>query len=250
MASVAARLAGAVAALVAAAVPAGAVVGVSTTGAAPDKSLVMVLNHRGTSAGFCTGIVLSSHVVLTAAHCMPPGADLRIDIPGTSPAPTLLAVDAVMRHPGYRPDAIRQRERSIDLALVRVVSPLPDGFEPARLAANAGTEPGQAYRLTGFGVGVEGEAHTSGQSRSVTLVARQPLSSVLLWATDPAHRGAGACTGDSGAPMVAEDGAVAALVVWSAGAGSRQCGDLTQALWLAPHRAWIDSVVAAWRSRR
>ena len=32
---------------------------------------------------------------------------------------------------------------------------------------------------------------------------------------------------------------VAALAVWSAGDGQRQCGALTQAIWLAPYRAWI-----------
>lgn len=248
--SLAARLAGASAALIAAALPAGAVVGASTTNADANTSLVMVLNHRGASAGFCTGIVLSPDVVLTAAHCVPPGADLRIDVPGTGPTPTLLPTAAVMRHPGYRPDAIRRRERSIDLALVRVAGSLPDRFESARLATTAGAAPGQSFRLTGYGVGVESEARTSGQLRSVTLVARQPLSSVLLWATDPAQGGAGACTGDSGAPMAAEDGAVAALVVWSAGTGARRCGDLTQALWLAPYRAWIDSVLSGWHPRR
>ncbi|MGI4765255.1 MAG: trypsin-like serine protease, partial [Janthinobacterium lividum] len=74
--------------------------------------------------------------------------------------------------------------------------------------------------------------------------ARAPLSDVLLWAEDPAHAGAGACTGDSGGPMLDAAGEVAALTLWSAGDGKRQCGALTQALWLAPYRAWIVKMIA------
>lgn len=231
-----------------AATPAAAVVGPSTPGSRLANSLVMVLNHRGATAGFCTGVVLSPTVVMTAAHCVPPGADLRIDLPGDGAAPVLLPIRTVVRHPGYRADAIRLRERSVDLALVALPAALPTRFVPATLASVAGTAAGEPFTLSGYGLGQEGEPRTSGQLRSAGLAAREPLSGVLLWANDPSGGGAGACTGDSGAPVTkAGASEVAALVVWSAGTGGRQCGDLTQALWLAPYRSWIDATMAAWR---
>ena len=230
--------------------PAVAVVGPSEPGA-KLAGIVMVLNRNGHEAGFCTGVLLSQTVIMTAAHCTPPGADLRVHFPDPGQSPVLLPVAEVARHPGYRPDAIRTRQRSIDLALIRLPAPLPARFVPATLAEDSGARPGDPFIVSGYGLGREGDPASSGQLRSATLAARAPLSSLLLWAEDPAHKGAGACTGDSGAPVTrGSDAAVVAITVWSAGTGSHQCGDLTQALWIAPQRAWIDGVLQRWRAPR
>lgn len=205
----------------------------------------MVLQRQGASAGFCSGIVIGRSAVLTAAHCVPPGADLRIHYPDDGPAPVLRAVSGVVRHPGYRPDAIRRRERSIDLAIVRLAEPLPDRFTPVSVGDAGPVEAGMRFRIAGFGVTREGDGRSSGRLREAQLTARAPLSKVLLWAEDPSHAGAGACTGDSGGPVFDVSGTDAvALTLWSAGDGKHQCGALTQALWLAPYRDWIASAAA------
>lgn len=204
-------------------------------------SAVMVLQRQGAAAGFCTGVVLGPRAVLTAAHCVPPGADLRIYLKG---AAVLLPVAEVVRHPGYRADAITSRERSIDLAVLLLPDPLPSAYRPATLGSEAGTAVGTRFSVAGFGLAREGDPKTSGQLRQAELAARAPLSDVLLWAVDPNHAGAGACTGDSGGPVLDGSGAVAALTLWSAGDGRHRCGALTQALWLAPFRAWIAAAAA------
>ncbi len=199
----------------------------------------MVLQRRGAAAGFCTGVVVGPRAVLTAAHCVPPGADIRVHFKDEAGAPVLLPTSAVVRHPGYRADAVARRERSVDLAVVTLPAPLPPRFHAAAIAGAVGTAVGARFTVAGFGLAREGEARTSGRLREADLAARAPLSGVLLWAEDPARGGAGACTGDSGGPVLDASGAVAALTVWSAGDGRRQCGALTQAIWLAPYRAWI-----------
>ena len=234
------RLAWASVLLTAAARPASAIVGASSDASETvADSAVMVLQRSGPEAGFCTGLVVGPRAVLTAAHCVPPGADLRVHFKNAAGASVLLPVAGVICHPGYRPDAIAKRERSIDLAMVTLADPLPERFRPATLSASGAAEVGERFTVAGFGLGREGEARTSGRLREVALAARAPLSDVLLWAEDPSHGGAGACTGDSGGPVLDGSGAVAALTLWSAGTGTRRCGALTQALWLAPYRAWI-----------
>lgn len=228
------------------ALPAGAVVGPARDAPATvADSAVMVLQRQGPAAGFCTGIVIGPRAVLTAAHCVPPGADLRIYLKDAAGAAVLLPVAEVVRHPGYRADAITKRERSIDLAVLVLPDPLPSAFRAATLAGETGTAVGARFSVAGFGLAREGDPKTSGRLRQADLAARAPLSDVLLWAVDPLHAGAGACTGDSGGPVLDASGAVAALTLWSAGDGRRRCGALTQALWLAPFRAWIAAAAAA-----
>ncbi len=223
-----------------AATPADAVVGPSRDGGHLASRVLMVLQRQGASAGFCTGVVVGPKAVLTAAHCVPPGADLRIHFRDEKGAPVLLKVARIMRHPGYRADAIARRQKSIDLAVVILVDPLPASFQAAEIGEPGPVAPGTPFRIAGFGLTREGEAASSGQLREAVLAARMPLSDVLLWADDPQGQGAGACTGDSGGPVLAGSvDRVVALTLWSAGVGGRRCGTLTQSLWLAPYRDWI-----------
>lgn len=229
--------------------PAHAIVGASSEAQNLAPHVLMVLERHGTVAGFCTGIVVAPDVVLTAAHCAPAGADLRIHFKDPDGTPVLLPVAQAVHHPGYRADAIRTRRRSIDLALLRLPAPLPGRFRPVALGSMASTTAGAMFTVAGFGVAREDDGATSGVLRATALAARAPLSSLLLWAKDPADKGAGACTGDSGGPvMTPASETVEALILWSAGTGKSGCGALTQALWLQPQRQWIDSLLARWRA--
>lgn len=196
-------------------------------------------------AGFCSGIVVRQDAVLTAAHCVPQGAVIKAHYrDGATLA--LLDVAAVVRSPDFRPDAIRKRQRSIDLALIRLAKPLPPPFHPAVLGEERAATLGTTYRLAGFGVRLEGQADTSGTLRSAAAIAEAPLSDVLLWSRNPDANGGGACTGDSGGPVVAEDGRVVAVIAWSAGQGSAHCGAMSQAVWIGPQLSWIAGVLESW----
>jgi hypothetical protein len=230
-----------------AAAPAGAVVGPSESGARFADHLVMVLARGGDREGFCTGIVLGPRVVLTAAHCLRPTRDMAVVYRDAAGKPVLIAVAAAVSHPLYRANAIAERQVSIDLALVETETPLDPRFTPPPLAEGDGPAVGDDTILAGFGVAREGTPTTGGTLRSARLKVRAPLSRILLWAQG-AVDGAGACGGDSGAPLFLGDGeTVAAIVAWtSGGERGQRCGGLTQGPLIAPQRDWIAATQARW----
>lgn len=211
--------------------------------------VVVVLNRSGSSASFCTATVIARNIVLTAAHCVTAPDDARVFFRDAEGQSTTLDVASIVLNPGYRPDAVRRRLVSIDLALVRLAEPLPSAFTPVALPKFGPAAPavGQIFRIAGFGVADEGAGKTGGILRQGDLIASGPKSSVLLWLVDPNRQGLGACTGDSGAPIFAATAPLlVAVAVWAKGENGRFCGALTQAALIAPQRRWIDNTLSAW----
>ena len=222
------------------AAPARALVGATPDSRFADR-VVMVLMRGGEKAGFCSALVIDQRTVLTAAHCLKPIADMAVHYRDSGGAPVIVPVERVLAHPRYRPDAIRDRVPSIDVALVRTASPLDPRFVGAALEGGDGPRLGESVILSGFGVVRDGDWKSGGELRSVTLAVREPMSSMLVWAAAADGATAGACSGDSGAPIWSEDGRTAlAVATWAQAAHGRGCGGLTQGPRLAPLRAWIE----------
>lgn len=199
-----------------------------------DGDAVMVLNNRG---GFCTGFFLHSHALLTAAHCVA-AAQVRVMIDGQMVTPV-----QITRHPQFRAGAIAARQISIDLALIR----LPDA-NPASavLSAAPPPAPGTAIDARGFGLTREGDPKSTGHYHSVRLSVTAPygVGKLLVWAQN--NDNGGGCQGDSGGPMVDRAGRIVAVISWSTGQNGKQCGQFTQGILVAPHRAWIDATLKQW----
>src|SRR5471032_2113635 len=102
-------------------VPASAIVG---GGGAPAdsvaRSIVTVIGSRGT---FCTGSLIAQDLVLTAAHCVMPGANYKIIIPGETP-PRLLDIRRTASHPQFNEQGILSHRASADVALLQLAAPL------------------------------------------------------------------------------------------------------------------------------
>ena len=239
-----ARLILGLAALLGLSAPAGAIVGPARDGDGYADRIVMVLARQGGRQSICSGVALAPRLVLTAAHCLADAADVLIAV-RLDGRTTPVRVAAVARNPGYVFDATRKRRISIDLGLVRTEAPLPQGFKFAAIAA-AAPALGAPVTVAGFGVAREGGGPSDGHARAADLAVAEPLSKVTLWATDPARTGLGACHGDSGAPMFADDGRLLAVVAWTNGFDGRGCGAITQGPLIAPARAWIDATRARW----
>ena len=143
---------------------------------------------------------------------------------------------------------MQARRKSIDAALLRLAAPLPANFRAADLSSGPAPAPGDAITLAGFGVTRPGEPKTGGVLRRAALRAREPISALLLWAEGEGP-GVGACSGDSGAPLLAADGSLVAIVAWVDGGDRRGCGGVTQGPLVRPLRPWIDGVIGRWNGR-
>src|SRR3954464_15519670 len=100
--------------------PAHAIVGggaPSTEGVA--RSIVTIVGSRG---NFCTGSLITPKIVLTAAHCVQPGADYRI-VDNSSGQPALQVVRSVAIHPGFKMDAMLAHRATADVALLQLDAP-------------------------------------------------------------------------------------------------------------------------------
>jgi secreted trypsin-like serine protease len=235
---------GAVAVLAAFAAPALAIVG-GREDPALSRHAVMILNDRG---GFCSASVIAPDVLLTAAHCVASSAGHRVHWRDAGGEPVMVEPAAVAVHPGYVADAVKARKKSVDLALVRLAEPLPASFQPVALSAAPAPRPGETVTVAGWGVVSDAGADTGGHFRSVSVGIVEPYgpSSLLLWLSSGRAAGAGACAGDSGGPVFADDGGIVAVTAFAEGASGRGCGALTQAVLVGPQRGWIDKTLQRW----
>jgi secreted trypsin-like serine protease len=232
--------------MLAVSLPAAAMVGgapeaTRETGAAHAVRLV---GSRGTS---CTGTAVARDLVLTAAHCVLPGADYKLVEYDASHRPRLRDVARIVPHPQFSLATLLAHRATADVALLKLAAPLPAALSPAPLAMETRINVGEPFVVAGFGVTIRGDGKSGGTLRAATLVSTGHPGSLQLRLVDPTTRGLtaglGACTADSGAPAFTRHrGAleIIGVVSWStgpnAGAG---CGGLTGITPLARYRAWI-----------
>jgi secreted trypsin-like serine protease len=237
-------LAAAVAFMLLSSVPsAGLVGGAQPAGEDQRRGVVMLTGSQGT---FCSGVALARDLVLTAAHCVLPGADYRLIELDAARRPSLMEIARIARHPAFDAKAVLRHRVTADLALLELSQPAK--VMPARLAPAGGSvAAGDRFVVAGYGVGARGDGKTGGTVRAATLVATGQPGTLQIRLVDPDTKGErsglGACTGDSGAPVfraLAGSLAVIGIVSWSTGpASSEGCGGLTGVTPLARYRAWI-----------
>jgi hypothetical protein len=224
--------------------PAPAIVGGAP--AAPDsiaRSVVLIVGSRG---NFCSGAVIARDLVLTAAHCVLPGADYRI-VEFEGREPLLRSVASVTAHPKFNLATMLAHRATADVALLKLAAPL-GRVEPAALHGPGFTvAAGDSFTVAGTGVAVRHDGKSGGTVRAARLVATGRPGTLQIRLIDPATRGEkpglGACTGDSGAPvfgLAAGRPAIIGVVSWSTGPqNSEGCGGLTGVTPLTRYRDWV-----------
>jgi secreted trypsin-like serine protease len=233
--------------------PAAAIVGGGGGGPAENisRAIVTIIGSRGS---FCTGSLIAQDLVLTAAHCVLPGADYKVILPGETP-PRLLDIKRVASHPQFNVQAILAHRASADVALLQLASPLPASKAPAPLGATViPITAGARLTIAGVGVTRRGDGKSGGTIRAADLAVTGKPGTLQIRLADPltnnTREGLGACTGDSGAPAFEMQGGraiIIGVVSWSTGANNTGgCGGLTGVTPLTLYREWILRTARGW----
>ncbi len=220
---------------------------------AASRAVVTIVGSRGT---FCSGALIAPDLILSAAHCVQPGADYKIVQYDAARTPRLLDVRRVAAHPKFAMADILNHRASADVALLQLAAPLA----LAPIAIGAPEQPlttGRAFRVIGIGVTVRGDGTSGGIARSASMIATGKPGTLQIRLVDPAtnnlRSGLGACTGDSGAPVFEDQngrGLIVGVVSWSTGANNAAgCGGLTGVTPLTLYKDWIVQTAKAWGGR-
>ena len=232
--------------------PADAIVG----GAAPSgegigRSVVTIVGSRG---NFCSGTLIAPDLVLSAAHCVGPGATYKIVDYTTDRQPLLRDVKNIADHPGFSMQTMLAHRATADVSLLQLETPKrnpsPIGAPRMPLAA------GNAFTIAGVGVTVRGDGKSGGVVRSADLAATGQPGNLQIRLVDAAaggtRAGLGACTGDSGGPVFeVQNGkpVIIGIISWSTGPnGTGGCGGLTGVTPLTLYRDWIVQTARQWGS--
>jgi secreted trypsin-like serine protease len=207
------------------------------------RQIVMILAPRG----YCTGTMIARDLVLTAAHCVPPGAEYKVLDRIGAAQPAVKDIGNIARHPQFSHDAYIRHRATADIALVKLTAPLAGASTASIDASGFRGAVGDRLMIAGYGLSARGDGSTGGTPRMATLVVTGQPGTLQLRLYDPQTKnerpGLGACTGDSGAPAFRSNGgalALVGLVSWTTAARNEDgCGGLTGLTPTVRYRDWI-----------
>jgi len=91
----------------------------------------------GSDGTFCSGVALGRDLVLTAAHCVLPGANYKLVEFDGARQPALKDLAVIARHPEFDANAVLRHRVTADVALAKLAAPL--NVVPAVLAPAGGS---------------------------------------------------------------------------------------------------------------
>ncbi len=166
-----------------------------------DPAVVALLSHGQV---FCTGVLITSHVVLTAAHCVDPTPPDQVYF-GAKPSDksgTLVAVTDSKEFPDFDQDTLAN-----DVALVALADAAPAAPLPVRTGELDASFVGMPIRIVGFGAQAANDAGNIRKRSGATKIESYDADT-FKFEPGPSQT----CSGDSGGPALATLGGKEAIV--------------------------------------
>lgn len=202
--------------------------------------IVAIVADAGGRESLCTGSLVASNVVLTAAHCVNESPEkLRIvfgvDVKKTK---EIRDADQFTQHPNWDR---HMPSGEGDLALIHFKGELPTGFAPVKLAnPDLKLKIGQKVLMMGYGV-TDGETESGAgklrQTGSVILEQRSPTEFV----SD--GKKSSVCFGDSGGPSFIKAGKE--YIQWGVASSvfNQSCNEASIHTAVMNYDSWIKSTI-------
>jgi len=172
-----------------------------------------LFNQGGNLYGVCTGSVITSNLVLTAAHCFDQNPQGVVVSFGEADNSTSIEVSQIAVHPGY---SLTQSAAFNDVAVMRMVQDVSLPVLP--ILVGASPEADDVASIYGYGTDEDGKLDIIDlQSGEIRISA---VTESHLFAEFDGS-GSNTCTGDSGGPLVFNSSAGSGIVgVTSSGSRS------------------------------
>lgn len=167
-----------------------------------------IVEADGEMESLCSGIAIATDAVLTAAHCLPDGAQISV-VAGSR----TLAVTST--HPVA--SFSEEDEASLDIGVVRTAGPIGQPIMPILTSRDA--VPGEEGVVAGYGL--DNLGGDSALKAGTMVVARVNANFIIA---NFSGMGSNTCSGDSGGPLLLQQGGQWVIAgVTSGGTGGESC---------------------------